>query len=172
VRIDDGSVVLISSLPKDTTTTLESSTPWLGSIPVFGWLFKQTTDMVNRQRLVVTLQATELHSPAEERAVQMEQTLAFERRNLRMQPLRAVATEPYALLVATRGTREEAEDVLPLISDLPGTPTVIQWHDGDNERFDVYLTGFPEIGPLGKESQTLRERGFTPRFEIVSEPRT
>jgi hypothetical protein len=146
--------------------------PWLGSIPILGWLFKQTTDMVNRQRMVVTLQAVELHSPAEERAEQMERVLAFERRNLRIQPLRAVATEPYALLVATRGTREEADEVIPQISDLPGAPIVIQWRDGDSERFDVYLTGFPEIGPLANESLTLRQRGFSPQFEIVFEPRT
>ncbi|HXZ85761.1 MAG TPA: secretin N-terminal domain-containing protein [Myxococcota bacterium] len=172
VRVDDGSVVLLASAPQDTTSTSEATVPWLGSIPILGWFFKHTADNVNRQRLVITLQATELHSPAEERAEQMERTLAFERRNLRMQPLRATATEPYALLVATRATREQAEDVLPEISDLPGTPQIIEWRDGDSVRFDVYLTGFPEIGPLASESLLLRQRGFMPRFEIVTEPRT
>ena len=172
VRVDDGSVVLLASAPLDKGTVTEANVPWVSDIPVFGWLFRNTQDQLNKQRLVITLQATELHSPSEERSEQMEQNLAFERRNLRMQPLRAIATEPYALLVATRATREEAEDLLPEISDLPGTPTVIQWRDGDSDRFDVYLIGFPEIGPLAKESQTLRQRGFMPRFEIVSEPRT
>ncbi|HTO71870.1 MAG TPA: secretin N-terminal domain-containing protein [Myxococcota bacterium] len=173
VRIDDGSVVLISSAPKDTITTQDETVPWLGRIPFFGWLFKQTSDLTNRQRFIVTLQAVELHSPAEERAEQMERVIAFERRNLRMQPLRAFVTEPYALLVATRATREQAEDVLPELADLPGTPLVTQWTDDvGGQHFDVYLTGFPEIGPLGDESIELRKRGFTPRFEIAGEPRS
>src|SRR5258706_6281922 len=102
VRLSDGAVVLIGSAPRDVTTQVEESTPFLGRIPILGWLFKATSDRVVRRRIVATVQATQLHSPSEERAEQMEQVLAFHRRNLRIQPLRELVSEPYALLVATR----------------------------------------------------------------------
>jgi general secretion pathway protein D len=170
LRVSDGSVVLIGSAPRDNTETDEELVPWLGHIPVLGWLFKATSDRVVRRRLVIALQATQIHSPSEERAEQMERTLAFQRRNQRIQPLRSLVTEPYALLVATRDSREAAEKLLPEISDLPGDPLVVEWSDLGAPRYDVYLAGFREIASLGNEAIRLRERGFTPRLEIAGTP--
>jgi len=167
VRLTDGSVVLIASAPHDTSETIEEGVPFLKRIPILGWLFKSRSERVVRQRILVTVQATQLHSPSEERSEQMERALAFERRTLRMQPLRGLVTEPYALLVATRDSRAAAEQLLPEIADLPGDPRVVEWQDAMSPRFDVYLTGFREIASLGGEAVKLRERGFTPRLEIV-----
>ena len=107
-----------------------------------------------------------------ERAEQMERVLALESRNLRTQPLRALTTEPYALLVATRDSREAATKILPELADLPGDPLVIEWRDEAESpaRFDVYLAGFRDIAALGNEAAKLRERGFTPRLEIAGDP--
>jgi general secretion pathway protein D len=170
VRLTDGSVVLLASAPQDQVEKSENTTPFFGKIPILGWLFKSVSDRLERHRTVVTVQATQLHSPSEALAEQMERTLAFERRNLRMQPLRALVTEPYALLVATRDTREAAEELVPKIQDLPGSPLVVQWDDMGAARYDVYLTGFREIASLGYEAVELRERGFTPKLEVAGEP--
>ena len=170
LRLSDGSVVLVASAPHDETTNGAELVPWFGHIPVLGWLFRSTSDRVQRRRLVISLQATQLHSPSEERAEQMERTLAFQRRNQRIQPLRSLVTEPYALLVATRDSREAAEKLLPEISDLPGDPLVVEWNEFGAQRYDVYLTGFREIASLGYEAVRLRERGFTPRLEIAGVP--
>ncbi len=172
VRVADGAVMLLASAPRDTTVTSEESVPWLGNIPILGWLFKATSDRVVRRRLVAAVQATQLHSPSEERAEQMERALAFQRRALRTQPLRALVTEPYALLVATRDTREAATELLPELSDLDGDALVIEWHDdkGSAPRYDVYLAGYRDIAALGNEAAKLRERGFTPRLEIAGDP--
>lgn len=172
VRLVDGTVMLLASAPRDKTETNEASAPWLGKIPILGWLFKATSDRVTRRRMVVAVQATQLHSPSEERAEQMERVLALERRSLRTQPLRALVTEPYALLVATRDTREAATQVLPEIADLAGDPLVIEWQDDGaaQPRYDVYLAGFRDISALGDEAAKLRERGFSPRLEIAGDP--
>ncbi|HTO52323.1 MAG TPA: secretin N-terminal domain-containing protein [Myxococcota bacterium] len=170
IRLTDGSVALLASAPQDKIEKLDQTTPWLGKIPFLGWLFKSVSDRAERHRIVVTVQSTQLHSPSEERAEQMERTLAFERRNLRIQPLRALVTEPYALLVATRDTREAAEQLVPQIADLPGSPLVVPWSDLGEPRWDVYLTGFREIASLGNEAVKLRERGFSPKLEIAGEP--
>jgi general secretion pathway protein D len=172
VRLADGAVVLIAGAPQDKTEKSEEGVPYLRRIPILGWLFKATSDRIVRRRIVVAVQATEIHSPSEERAEQMERVLAFQRRKLRMQPLRALVTEPYALLVATRDSREAATQLLSEISDLSGDPLVVEWRDdvGEPPRYDVYLAGFREIAPLGDEAAKLRERGFTPRLEIAGDP--
>ena len=171
IRLDDGAVVLIAGAPRDITTQTERRVPFLGDIPILGWLFKSVSDTHLRRRLLVAIQATQIRTPAEERAESMERALAFSRRGERMQPLRGLVSEPYALLVATRATREEAEQVLPELHGLDGQPLVIEWSDGGAPRFDVYLTGFAEISALGTEAIALRERGFAPRLEFAGEPR-
>jgi general secretion pathway protein D len=172
VRLTDGAVVLIGSAPRDRTVTIEEGVPYLRRIPILGWLFKATSERVVRRRMVAAVQATQIHSPSEERAEQMERVLAFQRRNLRIEPLRALVSEPYALLVATRDSREAATEILPEIADLPGDPLVIEWHDdvGAGQRYDVYLAGFRDIASLSNEAAKLRERGFTPRLEIAGAP--
>jgi Flp pilus assembly secretin CpaC len=174
VRLSDGAVVLIGSAPRDTTTKVQESVPYLGRIPILGWLFKATSDRIARRRIVATVQATQLHSPSEERAESMERVLAFQRRNLRIQPLRALVSEPYALLVATRNTREAATELLPELAGLSGDPLVIEWHqDADASSptlYDVYLAGFRDIASLGNEAAKLRERGFSPRLEVAGPP--
>ena len=171
IRLDDGAVVLIAGAPKDTSIQLESKTPFLGDIPILGWLFKSISDSHARRRVVVAIQATQIHTPAEDRAQSMERALAFGRRNARVQPLRGLVSEPYALLVATRATRAEAEAILPELHGLAGEPLVVEWQEEGQPRFDVYLTGFSEIATLGGEALALRERGFTPQLEIAGDPR-
>jgi general secretion pathway protein D len=171
IRLDDGAVVLMAGAPKDTTITSESKVPWLGDVPILGWLFKSVSDSHVRRRVVVAIQATQIHTASEDRAESMERALAFGRRAARVQPLRGLVTEPYALLVATRATRPEAEAILPELHGLAGQPLIVEWQDEGQPRFDVYLTGFAEIAALGGEAIALRERGFTPRLEIAGDPR-
>jgi general secretion pathway protein D len=173
VRLEDGVVMLIGSAPRDNAVVSEEGVPYLRKIPILGWLFKATSERMVRRRLVAAVQATQIHSPSEERAQQLEQILAFKRRNLRIQPLRALVSEPYALLVATRDSREAAGAIVPEIADLGGYPLVIEWREreGDAASYDVYLAGFADIASLGNEAIKLRERGFTPRLEIAGEPR-
>lgn len=172
VRLADGAVVLLGSAPRDKTDKIEEGVPYLRKIPILGWLFKATSDRVVRRRIVAAIQATQIHGPSEERAEQMERVLAFQRRNLRIQPLRALVTEPYALLVATRDSREAAAEILPGIADLAGQPLVVEWREDPTTapRYDVYLAGFRDLASLGNEAAKLRERGFTPRLEIAGDP--
>ena len=128
MRLSDGAVVLIGSRAAGhDRDDREARCPCSGKIPILGWLFKSTSDRVVRRRMVATVQATQIHSPSEERAEQMERVLAFQRRNARIQPLRALVSEPYALLVATRDSREAAAELLPEHPDLPGTRS---WSSG------------------------------------------
>jgi Flp pilus assembly secretin CpaC len=170
IRLDDGAVVLIAGAPRDISTQIERTVPFLGDVPILGWLFKSVSDTHLRRRVLIAIHATQIHTPAEERAESMERVLAFSRRSERVQPLRGLVSEPYALLVATRATRAEAEQILPELQGVKGEPLIVEWSDAGASRFDVYLTGFAEIAALGTEAIALRERGFTPKLEIAGDP--
>jgi type IV pilus assembly protein PilQ len=53
VLVRDGETVVIGGVYRQRAATAESGVPWLRSIPVFGWLFKNMTKDDNRQELLV-----------------------------------------------------------------------------------------------------------------------
>lgn len=169
VRLPDGAVAVVASSPQITLQQIESGVPWLRSIPVLGNLFRQTAKLQRDTRIVAAVQATVIDSPEEQEAASLQQRLAFERRLARIHPLVAASDAPYAILVSSEPSREEAERVAAGLAGLPGAPTVVEWSWRDELSFDVYLAGFHEIAPLGPLAIRLRERGFQPRISVVTE---
>ena len=55
VVVKDGETVVIGGLISDDYEDSESKVPWLGDIPILGWLFKTTTRSVAKQNLLVFL---------------------------------------------------------------------------------------------------------------------
>ena len=55
VVVGDGETVVIGGLISDDYEDSESKVPWLGDIPILGWLFKSTTRSVTKQNLLVFL---------------------------------------------------------------------------------------------------------------------
>jgi general secretion pathway protein D len=55
VVVSDGETVVIGGLIDETNTEEESKVPWLGDIPVLGWLFKSTKDDVVKTNLLIFL---------------------------------------------------------------------------------------------------------------------
>jgi type IV pilus secretin PilQ/predicted competence protein len=53
VLVRDGETVVIGGVYRQRANTAESGVPWLRSIPVFGWLFKNMSKEDNRQELLV-----------------------------------------------------------------------------------------------------------------------
>jgi len=172
VRLVDGAVVLFGSAPQDTVGSTETGVPFFKDIPILGWFFRHSTDAERRRRLVAAVQVTSVNSPAEQRAESIVRRLALERHSSRTFSLRDQTVSPYALLVATRTTANDAQRVAQEIAGLDGRPVIVPWEADGVERFDVYLVDFDEIGALGEVSIELRRRGFTSRLEIVGEPVT
>ena len=89
----------------------------------------------------------------------------------RVGPLASLSSAPYAVLVATRATRGEADRVVEELRGLPGVPALVPWQGDGSERWDVYLIGFEQISELGPVTAELRARGFSTRLEVASLPR-
>lgn len=58
VLADNGETIILGGLIKDDVKTSESKVPLLGDIPWLGRLFKSTTEVVNKQNLIVFLKPT------------------------------------------------------------------------------------------------------------------
>ncbi len=55
VIVADHETVVIGGLIDETNSEVESKVPWLGDIPVLGWLFKSTDDNVRKTNLLIFL---------------------------------------------------------------------------------------------------------------------
>ncbi len=55
VIVSDHETVVIGGLIDETSSELDTKVPWLGDIPVLGWLFKSTEDSVRKTNLLIFL---------------------------------------------------------------------------------------------------------------------
>jgi hypothetical protein len=55
VVVEDGETVVIGGLISEQIDDIESKVPWLGDIPILGWLFKVTEDKTRKINLLVFL---------------------------------------------------------------------------------------------------------------------
>jgi len=65
VVVGDGETVVIGGLISEDFADNESKVPWLGDIPILGWLFKSTTNSVQKQNLLVFLTPHIIRNDAE-----------------------------------------------------------------------------------------------------------
>ncbi len=65
VVVADGQTVVIAGLIGEVTGSQENKVPFLGDIPVIGWLFKSTAKTVRRTNLIIMLTPHIIRSPAD-----------------------------------------------------------------------------------------------------------
>jgi general secretion pathway protein D len=53
VIIDDGQTIVVGGLIRDDESQIESTVPCLGNLPVFGWLFRQTSERKIKTNLLI-----------------------------------------------------------------------------------------------------------------------
>ncbi len=58
VLVRDGQTIIVGGLMEDRVRTTETKVPWLGDIPVLGWLFRYNSDNVEKQNLLIFLTPT------------------------------------------------------------------------------------------------------------------
>ena len=63
VVVRDGETVVIGGLLSDTLNDTVTKVPWLGDIPILGWLFKSTTTDVRKTNLLVFLTPRIVRTP-------------------------------------------------------------------------------------------------------------
>ncbi len=87
----DGSTVVIGGLISDDYNDNENKVPWLGDIPVLGWLFKNTSTSLAKRNLLVFLTPHIIRSPED-----LEKASIGKREEFRKRSERALRKTPEA----------------------------------------------------------------------------
>ena len=115
VIVDDGSTIVLGGLIEDNDQETEQSVPFLGKIPLLGWLFKYHTKSKKKTNLMVFLRPTIVRAPQDSAgftASRYEHIRAVEK---------SISKEPSAILEtldpksnsAPKKSEKSSEDIIP-----------------------------------------------------------
>jgi hypothetical protein len=167
IRLVDGAIAVVAVSPQESLDRQVSGVPFLRSIPILGFFFRDVLEIERRRQIIVAVKATRILSQEQLRALTIQRRIGLERVLARTPPLRAGQGEPFGLLVATRTSSAEASDVADAVGSLGGRLEIVEWSASGDARFDVYLVGFGTLAELGPAGRALRERGFDPQVIVV-----
>jgi len=166
IRLRDGETMVAGGHTGITTAEGTRGVPWLKSIPIIGWLFRDELKISNNTTLVIAAQVRILRSRSEVLAESIRRRLGFERALARVDDLETEA--PYAVLVTTQSNEQDARSIAQTLTSESQTAVVSSWEGLDQRRFDVYLTGYEHIEDAGAAAIRARVDGWTP--EVVALP--
>jgi Flp pilus assembly secretin CpaC len=81
VVVRDGATVAIGGLVSDNYSDSRNKVPWLGDIPVLGWLFKSTSTELRKNNLLIFLTPHVIRSPSDLEKVSIGKREEFRRRS-------------------------------------------------------------------------------------------
>jgi len=161
-RLNDGQAAIVATNKDRKTTKVVAGTPFFSSIPFFGMFFTSERELVEDQRLFLAAKVRRVSSPAELVADSIRRRLAFERRNARHSAFPEVADgeSGFAVLVTTRGRRDDADSIAQSL-DFRGYQTEIHaWTLHDQELYDVYVTSLETMADAAEVASLLNREGW------------
>jgi general secretion pathway protein D len=161
-HLNDGQAAIVATNKDTKTTKVVAGTPFFSSIPFFGMFFTSKREVSEDQRLFLAAKVRRVSSPAELVADSIRRRLAFERRSARNSAFPAVADgEPgFAVLVTTRGRRDDADSIAQSL-DFRGYHTEIHaWTLHDQELYDVYVTSLETMADAAEVASLLNREGW------------
>lgn len=167
-RVEDGGAAVLGMLIERSEQHSETGAPGLKDVPVLGNLLRQSLDREGERYVLLTLQAHILRTADERLADTLRVRTAHERALARSGTLLGAGGGKWALLVATRPRREDAEALAASLGDLGGrSPRVVAWRWDDVERFDVVYAGFADVREAADALPALEARGATAQLVPV-----
>ncbi len=166
LHLADGEVAVLGGRGEPSRTVVESGVPFLMDIPFLGQLFRSSDEELVQSHLLVAVQARLLRSADDLALDAIRRRLAFERSREGLRALEAETDAPYAILVATRSTREEAGGIAADLLAGGWAARVVEWEAGGLPRFDVFVLGFAELADASAAARSLLDLGHSP--EVVA----
>jgi type IV pilus secretin PilQ/predicted competence protein len=154
VMIENGDTIVIGGLIDEKIETVVKQVPFFGTIPVIGWLFRQTIESVERREVIVLLTPHIVEGTDDAAGIEQADAMASARDHLfhRQLPFsRARMAAPYkekALLALAEG---RAMDALTLAE------TALDLFPSDVEAAKVRLRALAALGLPDLDSRTLEE---------------
>jgi general secretion pathway protein D len=168
-RLRSGDAMLIAALRDPSLREIESGVPFLKELPFVGQFFRTTRTSKEHRHLIVTAEALILTSASDQLAYSIQRRLAFERQLARVEPLDDKTDAPWAILVTTATTEDDAQAIAYGLGDLDRPIEIIPWSWHDRQYFDVYVTGFASLAETSPVSLALRRAAWQPSLTVVPE---
>ncbi len=157
VVVKDRQTMVIGGLIRDNVTSSESKVPFLGDIPILGWLFKTKTSSIDKTNLMIFItpyiiknegEATDLTTRKNEKLEDFRKEYRIEKKNIAPSviPLKTGgAAEPPAAVVPGMMERKP----LPELRSQPGatSPATIQEKPASDLKTDASDTVSQNSGP-------------------------
>jgi Flp pilus assembly secretin CpaC len=167
--VEDGGVAILGMVIERQTQSFETGAPVLKDVPVIGNLLKQTFDQTAERTLVLTLQARILRG-ADERLADTIRLRTAQERSLARSGALTAGGGAWALRVATRTVRSDAETLAASLGEIAGrTPRVVAWQWAGAQRFDVVVSGFASAGEAAAALPALEALGWTAELVPIPE---
>ena len=163
INLHDGQLAVIGVAGRPSSKTTVTGVPFLKDIPFLGYFFKSVSETQIKSELVVAVTARLLRTPEEDIAETIRRRIAFQRALAGAGPLSEDGA-PFAVLVATRQLKEDAEAIAESVAP---EGQVVPWEQAGQTLFDIYLTGFEEFPDAAAEALRIRERGWNPQVIVV-----
>jgi general secretion pathway protein D len=157
VVVKDRQTMVIGGLIRDNLTSSESKVPFLGDIPVLGWLFKSKTTSIDKTNLMIFItpyiiknegEGTDLTTRKNEKLEDFRKEYRIEKKSVApsvIPPRTGGAAEPPAAVVPGRVERKP----LPELKSQPGTtaPATSQEKPASDLKTDASVTVPQNSGP-------------------------
>jgi len=146
VVVRDGETVVIGGLLSDQVTDSETKVPWLGDIPILGWLFKSTSESTRKTNLLVFLTPRIVRTPLDLESDSIRRREEFRERGGSALEL----SEKQLEVEAERLAKAEAQG-LPYYPEHHGKPI--------RERVAAHRARYPNerLGEIGQTLEAQRE---------------
>jgi len=167
VHLNDDDFIVVGFAREAVSQQDAVGTPWLMNVPFLGWAFKATGDANVVSRIVIAVRARIERSPDDQIADTIRHRLAFERSNQRLAPLADLDRTAWALRVATRSDRADADAIAARISNGAQPGRVTRWESSTGPLYDVTLAGFATVADANRRAFELREQGYDPEVLVV-----
>jgi type II secretory pathway component GspD/PulD (secretin) len=170
VHLADGEFAVVGMGPRQTRSLVQRGTPFLSSIPLFGWLFRAERMQTTRTEILLATQAWVQSSPDERVAESLARRLAFERSLSRTAELDGAGDAGWAVWIASAATQGEAEEIAGgvALGGIP-PPRVARWDFEGAARYDVLVPGFETLAQAGAAANELSRAGYRSRVVALPE---
>ena len=167
IRLADGGLAVIGMSQEGTKSGRETGTPFLKDVPILGLLTEASSDSGRDTHLVFAVQARVMRTHEQDLEESIRQRLAVERSLSRVEGIRRMPGQPYAVLVATHSDPDEATTLAQGLEREGANTQIGRWENRGRMLFDVYLTGYRTLDHAGADALDLRERGFGPQVVVL-----
>jgi type II secretory pathway component GspD/PulD (secretin) len=136
-------------------------------IPLLGFLFSRTEETVDDVDFVVVITARQMDSIEEDIAETVRRRMAFERSIARVADLGSVGDAPYAVLLDTVRSADQAREIAEAFEGDGFETRVTDWDAAGSSVHDVYVVDLASFDDAVVLARKLNDAGWPAELTVL-----